>query len=525
MINQITASSYFKFPFLALIDRIRLLTRDFQTYTYEGSLADCIHEKTLIVSLKSCLDHCQTHSLTSEETEALKILAQEIKRDGLRRKILWNSLSTKHQSFINALEPLTESPEVKVTNVENPDRFPAFKEANANFGDGKIYWVKNPKKTPDYLQFDLVKQPGLEIQFFRSEAVKQAALRREARQTHLVVLNVPFIKSAIHETYEIKKSAPIVPLSEIVFSTLSDSTVAQMAQDIHTFLLTERIWNINLLGKNPEIGDVFALHDKRVILKELPPIPSVLTENVSVRHKALTDALSTHSKLSETLRALDPQQNEIEQHIVKEIQILKDFNCDAELVATHLEQSLVLRAILKHTVENFGSYNFIREYASLGTTTLDFLKEYALILTKDHLPVDKSWKFEDRGDYQSHHNHRFALCMLYYLLENFQYKNSLEEQIQHVMKYAEDTLTSIGMWLNSQKAKTPDSFKDGEAFFWSRVGDDFVTRLAAIMNGVIEKSTLHDQLILIRFVSEQGKATETLNEELRKCLQQPSFSS
>jgi hypothetical protein len=520
MINPLTVSSYLKFPFLSLQDRLQTVLHDVKTYEYDGDFGQILHEKALIAALQSCLDDCLITRLNRDEVELVKQLAEEIKRRGVRHGILFNALAERHKEFLNSFDPLCEDSSTYDTDISNPSRLPHLTTtANADFGDGKIYRVAAPKLTRQSLQFNLVNHPHLKLHFFSDELALDAAKRRAATHLQLKIFNVASPLFLAQGHLFIESSAPVTPFSRISFSALPKPRLQEIANQIRNYLNAEKMWNINLLGNAKTAGACFALHEDRVVPNQLDHRIVILKEDTKRRHHAFIDSLKAYPQLLQSYQSLTAIPNAQERFVDDQVKLLTDFNCDPEQIARHLEPSLVLLALLNNAKERLSYQECFAHYRSLGTNSFDLLMEYASKMVEDHLSTINS--FEVIGTLQERHNYHFLTTLLYYLCENFCFQNSLEEQIQYIMNFAEATLINIARCLESKISETPDSFYSVEEFLWARVGNNASDFLTHLMAGVVSgKTSFHNQLILIRYAAEKSVSSDLLNEKLGTCLQE-----
>lgn len=512
MINSVTFSSYLRFPFLSLIARIHLLLEDLKSDSTEGGLTDFFHEKALITSLKSCLEECIHASLTLAETEELKKLIVAIKRRGPHGS-LFEQLTEKQRVFLNAIDSFSESPKNYDLDIMSPLLIPSFTEAHADFGDGKIYKIRHPQQGRYSLSFDLINHAGFKLHLYKTQEAKQCAEMRMIRHQQLKVFHIPSPDIEISGEVAIESAAPIIPLAQANLSSLPDSKIAEIAKKIHHFFVIERLWRINVMGK-PD-ASVFGLTQDRVVSTQVDQPLVVISEDIGLRHQAFLKTFSSYDQLLKSLQSQLAARSPLEKVVEEEIQILKEFNLSPDLVRNHLEASTVLKTLLIAAQKRLGSLHCFRDYSALGTTPFDLLKDCALLMTNDHTSTIGS--FELIAALQEQHRQHFLSTLLYYLCEQFHPQDTLEDQMQYVMNFAEATLNHIGKWLNGQVSETPKSFASVEEFFWARVGNEMSDLLCSLLSES-SKTLFEDKLILIRYCSEYAHTNQALDEELAKCL-------
>lgn len=513
MTLPVSTSSYFTFYSLKLIDRVNMLLRDLQTYTFENTLCDHLHEKALTLALKSTLNDCIHMQLYPEEITALRSLALELKRKDFRRNVIWNSLPTNIQLFVSQLDPLTEDPTKQKTDFSSSYTVPNFADyVNADFGDGRLFKVSNLINNNESISLDLVNFPGLKITRYKSEISKKKAVAKAARHTQLTIFQLPSIPFHAIGSIFISDNATVIPLSQISFNAVNPSAILQMARDIHAFMVTERIWNINLLGSASE-SDKFAAYNYRIVTPKEISSATVLTEDVKTRHQTICDKLPADPTLLRELQTLNATLLPKEVEVAKELELLKSFGCEPRDIAKGIEQCLVLKALLKYLSKQNGILELLYAYRQLGVTSFHLLQEYARLAIKETVSVSKSW--QDICEQQIHNDQRFYNLLICHLCEQFEIKASLQEQVDHLMDSTKNILTDLLKGLNISPSSQTNHFKSTEELFWARVGNQSGEILASILNQALdEKNLFQDRLVLIRYASTHLESEKILNQAL-----------
>jgi len=525
--TPLSFTSYAKFPFLEREGQMKHLIRDLKTYSYNETWCDKLHEKALISALKNCLDTSLKTQHTFNEALSLKNLASEIKRNSLRHDFIWQSLDSRHHTLLNALETLTLDPTVPTTDLEHIGLHNInFIEANANFGDGYVLGVSAPRMRGLNYEFKLTQSPNLSVYKYTKPSEQEKALERHTSLAQIAVFNVPVNPSfAIQPKgiWEVNYTSQPVPLSKISFDELSADEIDQLAEDIAIYLTTEEMWNINLLGKDPQPGeDVFALQNKRCVSWRTIHQPELLTQSFAVRKEKFLTTLKLYPKLWKSL-STKFYQTPLQKHISQEIEQLLLHHPDSEKILKQLDQSRVLKALINQTTEKTSSLESLQFYGYLSLLDVPEIIRPSIPYTYSE---EQSAAALELFETQEKNNKRFYSAMLALLVHTFEYQDDFESQVMHVMKQAESIFSSIGQWLDNQPELAALQIpSDGyqlspKNHFWARLAEPFLIALQNEMQSQAQSKCFYEKLTLLRYISQQEPSLiPQANVELSKVIQ------
>ncbi len=341
--------------------RVQNLAAELKTFRYEDdSCSDYFN--VLVNRVETIVDEALGKTaFTTEETQALYIVSDEVKKHNRRPHTMWESLNKTQQQFIQKLSPLTEPPAGIIRDEIDPLYFDCNKDMQENvynFGGGRLFKVSRigGAVKQECAEFLLTNHPGQSLCFPHKSVVDDSyremlreaeseiflqngsvhnigrlgelfpidSLLKEIKENwkidnHLLtrgdknrlLMLYRFYVQSIHESLGI----PVVKASAIDSKgrweiRSSNMPIALSKMDFTQFddaqlkLMAQDIVKHfqverewNLKIFGDKIEDLFSMHEGKMVLTRWPTLPRQITEDIDGRHYKILQELSKYPAL------------------------------------------------------------------------------------------------------------------------------------------------------------------------------------------------------------------------------------